>query len=102
MENKTELQIQREIIARNIINILDVKEQNQYTKFLNDDFSNQFSQYIQLKINNSLASQDIEQYLTNNKSIIEKISNNELISNDEKNQIFKGLKILKRIYILHK
>ena len=92
MENKTELQIQREIIARNIINILDVKEQNQYTKFLNDDFSNQFSQYIQLKINNSLASQDIEQYLTNN----------ELINNDEKNQLFEGLKLLKRIYILHK
>lgn len=101
-EKKTQEQSQREIIARNIVNVLDVKEQSFYQNFLSDDFAKEFQNYITLKINDNDASQDISIYLKNNKTIIDKIVQHEIITIDEKNQLFEGLKLLKRKYILHK
>lgn len=101
-KQKSQEEIQRELIARNIINVLDVKEQNYIHQFLTGDFQNKFVEYIQQKLCIDLSNNDLSQYISKNQSIIDKISQSQLISTDEKNQLFEDLKSLKRKYLLDK
>lgn len=97
MENK----LDRELIARNLINILDVKNCTNYTIFMNDDLYNTLLKYATKVFGISKeAIEETEIFLNDCKEIIKKIENDSPISIDEKNKLFVGLVNLKRKYIL--
>ena len=99
MENK----LDRELIARNLINILDVKNCTNYTIFMNDDLYNTLLKYATKVFGISKeAIKETENFLNDCKEIIKKIENNSPISIDEKNKIMTGLICIKRKYILKK
>lgn len=97
MENK----LDREFIARNLMNILDAKNCTNYTIFMNDDLYNTLLKYATKVFGISKeAIEETEIFLNDCKEIIKKIENDSPISIDEKNKLFVGLVNLKRKYIL--
>lgn len=99
MENK----LDRELIARNLINILDVKNCTNYTIFMNDDLYNTLLKYATKVFGISKeAIEETEIFLNDCKEIIKKIENDSPISIDEKNKLMIGLICIKRKYILKK
>lgn len=97
MENK----LDRELIARNIINILDVKNCTNYMIFMNENLYEILLDYtIKVFGVNDEAIEEIKSFLINCKSIIIEIENNSPISIEDKNKLMTGLICIKRKYIL--
>ena len=97
MKNK----LDRELIARNLINISDVKNCQNYIIFMNNDLYDTLLKYaIKVFGVSKEAIEETENFLNDCKEIIKKIENDSPISIDEKNKLFVGLVNLKRKYIL--
>ena len=97
MEDK----LDRELIARNLINIIDVKNCTNYTIFMDDEIYNILQDHIIKMFGvDEMAIEEIKKFLNNNKQTIKKIEDNSPISIDEKNKLFIGLVNLKRKYVL--
>lgn len=96
-----EEKLDRELIARNLINIIDVKNCTNYMIFMNDDLYNTLLKYaIKVFGVSKEAIEETENFLNDCNEIIKKIENDSPISIDEKNKLFVGLVNLKRKYIL--
>lgn len=99
MENK----LDRELIARNLMNILDVKNCQNYIIFMNNDLYDTLLKYaIKVFGISNEAIEEIESFLIDCKEITKKIENNSPISIDDKNKLMTGLICIKRKYILKK
>lgn len=95
--------IDRELIARHLINTLDVKNCHNYKIFMGDDLLDQLEQYsLNILGVNELAIKEIKQFINEHKNIIDKIANNSPILLQEKNDLIFGLMDIKRKYILKK
>ena len=86
----------REIIARNLINIIDVKN---FSQFMNDDLYDKLYDYlIKLSRGNDKAVAHIKLMMEECRPIIEKIIKDEQISNDEFNSFMERFRVFKRKY----
>ena len=88
----------REIIARNLINIIDVKN---FSQFMNDDLYDKLYDYlIKLSRGNDKAVAHIKLMMEECRPIIEKIEKDEQISNDEFNSFMEKFRVFKRKYLM--
>lgn len=93
----------QELIARNIMNIIDIKNQFYYDIFMHEDLYEVLKDYLEnLTRNIDYANKDIEIIMENNKSIISKLIKDNHISVEERNQFMGNLMSFKRKYLLQK
>lgn len=93
----------RELIARNIINVIDVKHCSEYSIFMGDDLYDQLYKYlIRLVHNNKDAIKDIDITMTRIELIINKIVANKQITQEEKNTLRENLIAFKRKWLMKK
>lgn len=91
----------RELIARNIINIIDVKKCQYYTLFCGADMFDKLSEYLfDLCKANEEASEYAKKMLNENKTVIDKIVQGEDLSNDEFNSFMEIFRVFKRKYLM--
>ena len=88
----------REIIARNLINIIDVKN---FSQFMNDDLYDKLYDYlIKLSRGNDKAVAHTKLMMEECRPIIEKIEKDEQLSNDEFNSFMEKFRVFKRKYLM--
>ena len=87
----------REIIARNLINIIDVKNCQYFSQFMNDDL---YDKLIKLSRGNDKAVAHIKLMMEECRPIIEKIEKDEQLSNDEFNSFMEKFRVFKRKYLM--
>ena len=81
----------REIIARNLINIIDVKNCQYFSQFMNDDLYDKLYDYlIKLSRGNDKAVDHTKLIMEECRPIIEKIEKDDQISNDEFNSFMEN------------
>lgn len=81
----------REIIARNLINIIDVKNCQYFSQFMNDDLYDKLYDYlIKLSRGNDKAVAHTKLMMEECRPIIEKIVKGEQISNAEFNSFMEN------------
>lgn len=87
----------RELIARNIMNIIDVKHCYDYQIFMNDDLYEQLQNYL-----NQLCDyhQEVQQLMESQQFHITMIVNNETMTIEQKNEFFESLRHFKRKYLM--
>ena len=91
----------REIIARNLINIIDVKNCQYFSQFMNDDLYDKLYDYlIKLSRGNDKAVAHTKLMMEECRPIIEKIEKDEQISNDEFNSFMEKFRVFKRKYLM--
>lgn len=91
----------RELINRNIINIIDVKKCQNYNIFNTEDLYNVLKNYLyDLVWHDVNAMNYIDDKLESTKMIIDKIANNQNITIEEKNQLMSALMQIKRRYLM--
>ena len=91
----------REIIARNLINIIDVKNCQYFSQFMNDDLYDTLYDYlIKLSRGNDKAVAHTKLMMEECRPIIEKIEKDEQISNDEFNSFMEKFRMFKRKYLM--
>jgi hypothetical protein len=91
----------REIIARNLINIIDVKNCQYFSQFMNDDLYDKLYDYlIKLSRGNDKAVAHTKLMMEECRPIIEKIVKDEQISNDEFNSFMEKFRVFKRKYLM--
>lgn len=94
----------RDLISRNIINIIDVKHWQRYQIFNGDHLEDELRNYL-LKLTDP-SNQDIidaiNELLNKNHQTIEKITHDQDISIQEKNDLMNALIIFKKKYMMHK
>ena len=91
----------REVISRNIINILDVKHCREYGIFEDDDLYDALLKYLK-KLAPEAESRDIDMIMTRNELTMKKIVEDKDISLEEMNRFMEDLKSFKRKYLLNK
>ena len=93
----------REIIARNLINIIDVKNCQYFSQFMNDDLYDKLYDYlIKLSRGNDKAVAHTKLMMEECRPIIEKIEKDEQLSNDEFNSFMEKFRVFKRKYLMQK
>lgn len=93
----------RELIARNIINIIDVKNCQRFPLFCNDDMFEQVSKYtLELCKDNSEAVEYVKNMMDVNKLMIDKIVQGEELPNDDYNSLMESFRVFKRKYLMKK
>lgn len=93
----------RELIARNIINIIDVKNCQRFPLFCNDDMFEQVSKYtLELCKGNSEAVEYVKNMMDVNKLMIDKIVQGEELPNDDYNSLMESFRVFKRKYLMKK
>ena len=91
----------REIRARNLINIIDVKNFQYFSQFMNDDLYDKLYDYhVKLSRGNGKAAAHTKLMMEECRPIIEKIEKNEQISNDEFNSFMEKFRVFKRKYLM--
>lgn len=91
----------RELISRNIINIIDNINCHNWTMFMNDDMYNQVYDYLMsISEGNKVASQYAKDMMANNKHIIDKIIQGVDISTLEFNALMESFRKYKRKFML--
>ena len=89
----------RELIARNIVNILDVQHCREWGRFANDDLFDQLEDCLK-RLTDESASADIDILMSKNKELINKIAFNHAIVCEERNQLMEDLMAFKRKHIM--
>lgn len=93
----------RELIARNIINIIDVKNCQRFPLFCNDDMFEQVSKYtLELCKGNREAVEYVKNMMDVNKLMIDKIVQGEELPNDDYNSLMESFRVFKRKYLMKK
>lgn len=93
----------RDLISRNIINILDVKHCREWEIFAGDDLYDQLYKYLAKLTNTEKETMsDIDKLMAKNELIIKKISQDKEITVGEQNQLMESLKAFKRKYLMKK
>ena len=87
----------RELIARNIMNIIDVEHYYDYHIFMNDDLYEQLRDYLNKLCDDS---HKVQQLMDNNQSLIAMIVNHVSMSIEQKNEFFESLRDFKRKYLM--
>ena len=87
----------RELIARNIINIIDVEHCHDYHIFMNDDLYEQLKNYLNKLCDDHYK---VQQLMDKNQSLITMIVNNVSMSIEQKNEFFESLREFKRKYLM--
>lgn len=91
----------RELIARNIINIIDVVNCHKWTIFVNDDMYEQVYEYMMdISKNDDTANQHAKSMMLKNKEIINKIVQGVDIPILEFNELMESFRKYKRKFIL--
>ena len=91
----------REIIARNLINIIDVKNCQYFSQFMNDDLYDKLYDYlIKLSRGNDKAVAHIKLNDGRGDRLLKKIEKDEQISNDEFNSFLWKNSEFKRKYLM--
>lgn len=88
----------RELFARNIINIIDVKNCTQYELFMRDDLIEQLDKYMKILVPE--ATKEIDIFLKEHDKVLEKVKNNQNLDIDERNHFFLQLIGFKKKFIL--
>ena len=88
----------RELFARNIINIIDVKNCTQYELFMGNDLTEQLECYLTKLVPE--AKNEINDFLKEQDDVLEKVKNNQNIDIDERNHFFLQLINFKKRFIL--
>lgn len=91
----------KELICRNIINILDVKRCREWEMFATDDLYNVLIKFLKSLVPNC-DPKDIDMIMTRNEQTIKKTVENKNISIEEHNHLMEDLRVFKRKYILKK
>ena len=90
--------LDRELFARNIINVIDVKNCTQYELFMGDDIIDQLEQYLKRLVPDSKS--EIDVFLKEQGKVLEKVKNNQNLNIDERNHFFLQLINFKKRFIL--
>ncbi|MCR1960174.1 hypothetical protein CWE04_12020 [Thomasclavelia cocleata] len=91
----------RELIARNIINIIDITNCHNWIMFMNDDMYKQIYDYMMvISKGNKAANKYIEEIMLNNKEVIDKIVQDVDISTLEFNTLMESFREYKREFML--
>lgn len=91
----------RELIARNIINIIDVVNCYNWTMFINDDMYKQVYDYMMsISEGNDVANQYAKDIMLKNKETIDKIVQDVDISTLEFNTLMESFREYKREFML--
>lgn len=91
----------RELIARNIINIIDITNCHNWIMFMNDDMYKQIYDYMMvISKGNNAANKYIEEIMLNNKEVIDKIVQDVDISTLEFNTLMESFREYKREFML--
>lgn len=88
----------RELFARNIINIIDVKNCYQFKIFMNDDLEKQLIKYLNKLISD--PGNDINIFIAKHEQTINKVVKNIKIDILEHNNFMNDLKKLKKKYLM--
>lgn len=91
----------RELIARNIINIIDVKNCQSYTQFMNDDMYDKVYNYM-LKVSrgNGEATEQAKTIMSNNRPVFDKIVQGANIPIVEFNSLMECFRVFKKKYLM--
>lgn len=94
----------KELILRTLINIIDVKNQQEWKIFDSKDLINVLKDYMQKMVvcDQQAAYKDIENYLSKYRSIFKKIVDNKNITVNELSEIREPLIDIKRKYFIEK
>lgn len=93
----------REVISRCIINILDNKHHYDYAIFSHDDMYDQLKKYgTKLLKDNKEALQVYHSIIDDNKPIIDMIVKGKEITIDQYNNLTESLRIFRRKYLIKK
>lgn len=88
----------RELFARNIINIIDVKNCTKFDVFMNEDIKKQLIIYLKKLIPN--PGNDIDLFIARNEQTLNKVAQNIKIDIFEYNRFMDDLKKIKRKYLM--
>lgn len=91
----------RELIARNIINIIDVKNNQYFNTFMNDDMYDRVYDYM-LKVSrgNKEAAEQAKIIMGNNKPVFDKIVQGANIPIVEFNSLMECFRVFKKKYLM--
>lgn len=93
----------KELICRTIINILDVKHCNEWQIFAGDDLYDVLYKYLaKLVHGNDEAFSDIDKLMARNELIIKKLAENKPTSIEDERKFMENLRTFKRKWILKK
>lgn len=91
----------RELLARNIINIIDVKNNQYFSEFMNDDVYDKVYEYMmRLSKGNDAATSCAKNVMLNNKPLFDRIINDEDIPISEFNAMMELFRDYKRKYLM--
>ncbi|MCD7950377.1 MAG: hypothetical protein LUG12_08985 [Erysipelotrichaceae bacterium] len=93
------MHFERELLARNIMNIIDEKNHFNYVVFNDSDLEIKLHDYL---IDLTHEDDAVDNLIKDNKPIIDKIASNKDITIQEKNNFMNSLIFFKLKYIMHK
>ncbi len=93
------MRFERELLARNIMNIIDEKNHFHYEIFNDNDLKNKLHDYL---IDMTHENNAVDTLINDNSLIIDKIAANQDITIKEKNDLMNSLIYFKLKYIMHK
>ncbi|MCD7894421.1 MAG: hypothetical protein LUG60_12105 [Erysipelotrichaceae bacterium] len=93
------MRFERELLARNIMNIIDEKNHFNYAIFNDSDLKNKLHDYL---IDMTHENDAVNALINDNSIIIDKIATSQDITIDERNDFMNSLIYFKLKYIMHK